>query len=83
MDNHLKLNIYKGMIQYILDSTSYTLKNIADLSGSPLDCIRTIYCHDSVPKSFKSEVQLLKLYQIVLEINMNPKSHPLAGYFHN
>lgn len=79
MDHYSKLNIYKGMIQYILDSTHYTLRNIADLSGSPLDYIRTIYCHNAVPSSFKSEVQLIKLYQIVLEINMNPKNRSLAG----
>lgn len=73
MDHQLKLNIYKGMIQYILDSTHYTLKNIAELSGSSLDIIRAIYCHNLVPNNFKLEMKLLKLYQIVLEINMNSK----------
>lgn len=79
MDHHSRLNIYKGMIQYILDSTSYTLKHIAQLSHSSLDSIRAIYCHDLLPNSFKSEVQLLQLYQIVLEINMNEKNCSLAG----
>ena len=78
-DASSKLQIYKGIIQYILDSTHYTMKNIADISGTPLDNIRAIYCHDSAPCSLKSEVQLIKLYQIILEINMNPKSHSLAG----
>lgn len=71
MEHHSKLNIYKGMIQYILDSTQYTLKHIAQLSHSSLDNIRMIYCHDSVPNNFKSEIGLMKLYQIVLEINTN------------
>jgi hypothetical protein len=79
MDHHSRLNIYKGMIQYILDSTSYTLKHIAQLSHSSLDNIRAIYCHDLLPNSFKLEVQLLQLYQIVLEINTNQKNCSLAG----
>lgn len=74
MGNQSKLVIYKGMIQYILDSTNYTLKHIAQLSFSSLDSIRSIYCHDLLPVSFKSEVQLLKLYQIVLEINVDQRN---------
>lgn len=59
MTYHPKLQIYRGMIQYILDSTPYTLKHIAQLSHSSLDNIRMIYCHDSVPHSFKTEVELI------------------------
>ncbi|KTD20142.1 hypothetical protein [Legionella londiniensis] len=79
MDHHSKLDIYKGMIQYILDSTHYTLKNIADLSGASIENIRAIYCHNAIPSSFKSEMQLMKLYQIILEISTNPKNQSLAG----
>ena len=79
MEHHLKLSIYKGMIQYILDSTHYTLKHIAQLSHASLDNIRMIYCHDLMPISFRSEVELLKLYQIVLEINISAKESALAG----
>lgn len=71
MDHHAKIDIYRGMIQYLLDSTNYTLKNIADLSDSSLENILTIYCHHTMPSNFKSEVQLLKLYQIVIEIGMD------------
>lgn len=78
-DSSIRLQIYKGIIQYILDSTHYTLKNIADISGAPLDNIRAIYCHNAVPCSLKSEVELLKLYRIILEINLNPKNTTLAG----
>jgi len=74
-----RLNIYKGMIQYILESTHYTLKHIAQLSHTSLDNIRMIYCHAHWPIGFKSEVQLLKLYQIVLEINLEHKRCALAG----
>lgn len=66
MERNAKLQIYKGIIQYLLESTNYTLKNIADLAGAPLDKIRAIYCHDSATSNFKLELQLLKLYQIVL-----------------
>lgn len=79
MEHYSKLNIYKGMIQYILDSTHYTLKHIAQLSHSSLDNIRMIYSHDSVPKGFKSEIELMKLYQIVLEINKNQEHHHFSG----
>ena len=74
-----KLQIYKGIIQFILDSTKYTLKNIAELSNSSLDGIRMIYCHNQMPSHFQSEVQLLKLYQIVLEIIGEQKSSSMAG----
>ncbi len=78
MEHHSRISIYKGMIQYILDSTNYTLKHIAQLSHLSLDNIRAIYCHDLLPNNFKSEMQLLQLYQIVLEINMSQKTCPFA-----
>lgn len=71
MEHCTKLIIYRGMIQYILDSTNYTLKNISELSNSSLRNIRSIYCENLLPSCFKSEIQLLKLYQIILEIKMN------------
>lgn len=73
-----KLQIYKGMIQYLLESTNYSLKNIADLSNSPVGSIRSIYCDEILPDTFKSERQLLRLYQLVLEIKMSPRES-LAG----
>jgi hypothetical protein len=73
MEGNFKLKIYKGIIEYLLQSTRYTLKNIADLSNASIDSIRAIYCHNVLPREFKSEVQLIKLYQIVLEMNINPK----------
>ena len=69
MERHLKHGIYKGMIQYILKSTNFTLKDIADLSNTPMSSIRDIYCLDLYPAGFKSEISLLKLYQTILEIN--------------
>jgi histidinol phosphatase-like PHP family hydrolase len=75
----IKVQIYQGMVQYILESTHYTLKNIAQLSHSSLDNIRKIYCCDAAPCDFKSEIELLKLYQIVLEINTERERYSLVG----
>lgn len=77
-DSSMKLQIYKGMIQYILDSTHFTLKNIAELSNSTVNSIRSIYCQNLFLIDFKSEIQLIKLYQIILEVNMNHCNHSLT-----
>ncbi|MCX7091182.1 MAG: hypothetical protein NTU48_07015 [Legionellales bacterium] len=66
-----KVQIYKGMIQYLLESTHYTLKSIADLSDSSIKNIRTIYCEELLPLNFSSELQLVKLYHVILELNLN------------
>lgn len=78
MEHHSKPIIYKEMIQYILDSTTYTLKNIAELLNSPISNIRSIYCQNLFPSEFKSEIQLIKLYQIILEVNMGQDNHCFA-----
>jgi len=75
MENPSKLQIYKGMIQYLLESTNYTLKNIADLSNSSLKSIHSIYCDGLLPSNFASELQLVKLYHMILEININEKTY--------
>lgn len=68
-DSPIKLKIYQGIIQYIVGSTHYTLKNIADLTNSSITSIRSIYVEGLLPTNFSSETQLLKLYQMILEIN--------------
>lgn len=67
MGTNFKLQIYKGMIQYLLGSTNYTLKNIADHTGASIEHLRSIYIGDQMPLYFLSELQLIKLYQIILE----------------
>ena len=69
MEKNSKLQIYKGIIQYLLESTNYTLKNIADLSHASISSILSIYFHNLLPNNFESEMHLLKLYQIILEID--------------
>ena len=68
-----KLQIYKGMIQYLLRSTNYTIKNIADLSYSPTKHIKSIYFNDLIPPDFSSELQLVNLYHIILELKINKR----------
>lgn len=71
MDNKSpKLKIYQGIIEYLLKSTSYNLKNIAELSNSSIEQIRSIHCQNMVPLDFISELQLVKLYQIILDIHL-------------
>lgn len=71
MQQNPKIKIYQGMIQYLLESTQYTLKNIADLSNSSMKNIRSIHCDGLMPSGFSSELQLVKLYQMVIEVNVN------------
>ena len=71
MESNAKLQIYKGMIQYLLESTNYNLKNIADLTNSSIKIIQSIHCAAVIPDDFSSELQLVKLYHIILESNKN------------
>jgi len=73
-----KLQIYQGIIQYLLDSTNYNLNNIAELSNSTMEHIRSIHCQNTVPADFLSESQLVKLYQIILDIH--PKRNRRSKY---
>jgi hypothetical protein len=66
-----KLQVCRGIILYLLESTNYTLKNIADLSNSSLKNIHSIYLDEQMPKNFSSELRLVKLYQFILEIRAN------------
>lgn len=70
MKNNLKLQIYKGIIQYLIDTTNYSLKNIAMLSNSSIKNILHIYKHDQIPPSFDSEIELVRLFEIILEFHL-------------
>ncbi|HCJ4394787.1 TPA: hypothetical protein ACHYN4_000363 [Legionella pneumophila] len=70
MINHPKLQIYQGIIQYLLDSTGYDIKNIAALSNASIKSIRTIYQGIGMPANFaSSEKHLVQLYQMILELD--------------
>lgn len=59
------------MIDHLLTSTHFTLKDIANHTGTPVSTIRSIYLDQKLPKYFSSEIALVKLYQIIIEIQLN------------
>jgi hypothetical protein len=69
MEKDSKLQIYKGIIQYLLESTNYTLKNIADLSNISIKTIRSIYYEDNLIMNLSCELTLLNLYRFILEMD--------------
>lgn len=71
-----KLQIYQGIIQYLLDSTGYDLKNIAALSNTTIKSIRSIYQGNGIPPNFSSsEKHLVQLYQMILELNTKKETN--------
>jgi hypothetical protein len=73
-----RVQIYKGIIQYLLESTNYNLKNIAELSNSSLKHLRSLHCQNMRPTDFLSESQFVKFYQIILDIH--PKKNRRSKY---
>ena len=73
MEKSFKLQIYKGMIQYLLVSTNYTLDHIADLSNCSIKNIRSIYSDDLMPPTFPSELNLVKLYHFIIELKIKER----------
>lgn len=67
MEMNSKLQIYKGIIQYLKDTSNFDLKIIASLSNSTLKNIQSIHSDNLLPPKFSSERDLVKLYQIILE----------------
>lgn len=65
-----KIVIYKEMIQYLLDSTNYSLDRIANLSNSPIAHLQLIYRYNKLPKESKVELNLLKLFITVIDMEL-------------
>lgn len=70
MENNARLLIYQGIIQYLLESTKYTLKNIADLSDTPVKEIQEIFHNESLTIDLSGELGLIKLYHIIRETHI-------------
>lgn len=68
MHKNLKLTIYQDIIQYLLDNTDYTLKRIANFSNCSIKTIRSIYSYNEIPIDFSSDLHLVRLFQIILEL---------------
>ena len=78
MTNQCKVQIYQGIIQYLLESTNYDLKNIAALSNTSIKSIRSIYQNNELPPNFIfSEKHLVQLYQMIIELNLK-QGHSLS-----
>ncbi|KTC81701.1 hypothetical protein [Legionella brunensis] len=65
-----KIGIYKGIIQYLLDSTNYSLHRIANLSNSPIAHLQLIYHHNKFPKNGQVELNLLKLFILFIDMEI-------------
>ncbi|MFO2969403.1 hypothetical protein SCN92_12920 [Legionella pneumophila serogroup 1] len=79
MSHDYKVGIYKGIIQYLLDATNYSLQRIANLSNSPIAYLQLIYHHNRLPQNRSTELNLLKLF--VVYIDMEIKREQKAELF--
>lgn len=70
MEQNFRLQISKSIIHYLLESTNYTIKNIADLCNASITHIRSIYSEGHFVLSAASELKLINLYHIILELNL-------------
>ncbi|RYW88291.1 hypothetical protein D7219_12715 [Legionella pneumophila] len=65
-----KITIYKGIIQYLLDSTNYSLQRIANLSNSSVAHLQLIHQYGRLPNESKVEINLLKLFTTVIDMEL-------------
>ncbi|HAT3868990.1 hypothetical protein SC371_03460 [Legionella pneumophila serogroup 2] len=63
-----KLTIYKEIIQYLLDSTNFSLQRIANLANLSVAHLQLIHHFDRLPKESKVELNLLKLFTMVIDV---------------
>lgn len=78
MEKNIKLNIYKSMIQYFMDSTDYSLKRIAFLANSSVGNIQAIYRYGEMPSNFNEELDLVRLYMMILDTER--RRHEFKGF---
>lgn len=67
MEKNARLQVYQGMIQYLVESTNYNFKNIAELTNTSIKHIRSIY-HGEASPAHQTEMKLLMLYQFILKL---------------
>ena len=65
-----KVSIYKEIIQYLMGSTNYSLQRIANLSNTPVAHLQLIHQFNSLPKNSKAELNLLKLFCTVVDMEL-------------
>ena len=79
MFQDVKLKVYQNIIQYLLDNTGYSLKRIASFSCCSLKTIRSIHSYGELPTDFSSEINLVRLFQIILELEIQNKKTVLLN----
>ena len=77
-EKNLKVSIYKSMIQYFMDSTDYSLKRIAFLANSSVGNIQSIYRYGEMPSNFNEELDLVRLYMMILDSER--RRHEFRGF---
>lgn len=68
MKKDAKVNIYRHMIEYFLEETDYNLKRIAHLSNTSIKNIQSIYRYNEMPENFEQELDLVRLYMMILDL---------------
>jgi hypothetical protein len=76
-----KISIYKSIIQYLLDSTSYPLQRIANLSNSSIQHLQSIYCQNQLPQNSNAELNLLKLFSTVIDMEQKGQWNALVHQY--
>ncbi|KTD80468.1 hypothetical protein Lwal_1165 [Legionella waltersii] len=71
MENNFRLQICRHIIKYLLESTNYTLIDIAALLNCSIRQLHSIYFDELMPTNPHCERDLLRLYHLILELNTN------------
>ena len=83
MKDDAKVHIYKGMIQYFIDSTGYSLKRIAHLANSSIGNIQAIYRYNEMPTDFSEELDLVRLYMMILDTERRRHEYTSLNLYKN
>jgi len=81
MNHELKISIYKGIIQYLLNATTYPLHRVANLSNSSVQNLQAIYCHSRLPENTNTELNLLKLFSTFIDMEQKGQLRALASQY--
>lgn len=81
MLNSQRVSIYKGIIQYLLDITNYPLQQIANLSNSPIQQLKAIYCQNQLPIDSNVELNLLSLFATLVDMEQKGQWNALARQY--
>ena len=76
MNSDLKIVIFQNMIQYLLETTDYSLERIANLSNVSLKNLRDLQeGADGVINVRRAEINVLKLFTLIIDMEQNNLWH--------